>query len=69
MKQVAWFTPLLPIYSDIAKHNAELLPLLAKTHRIDVFFLSVDFEKLMGKCAVEMQYFSIFCPFCYFESY
>ena len=37
MPRLAWFTPLPPERSGIATYNAELLPLLAETHEIDVF--------------------------------
>ena len=52
MKHVAWFTPLPPIHSDIARHNAELLPLLAKTHRIDVFLDSLGATPLNGVAGI-----------------
>jgi glycosyltransferase involved in cell wall biosynthesis len=37
MARLAWFTPLPPVRSGIAAYNAELLPLLAPPHAIDVF--------------------------------
>ena len=37
MARLAWFTPLPPVRSGIATYNAELLPFLAETHKIDVF--------------------------------
>ena len=52
MTHVAWFTPLPPIHSDIARLNAELLPLLAKTHRIDVFLDSLSDTPLTGVAGV-----------------
>ena len=52
MTHVAWFTPLPPIHSDIARLNAELLPLLAKTHRIDVFLDSLRDTPLDGVAGV-----------------
>jgi glycosyltransferase involved in cell wall biosynthesis len=35
--RLAWFTPLPPTRSGIADYSAELLPVLAATHHIDVF--------------------------------
>src|SRR4051812_34596585 len=34
---VAWFSPLPPTRSGIAAYSAELLPILCRTHAIDVF--------------------------------
>jgi glycosyltransferase involved in cell wall biosynthesis len=39
--RLAWFTPLDPVRSGISAYSGELLPLVAKTHDIDVF---VDVE-------------------------
>jgi glycosyltransferase involved in cell wall biosynthesis len=35
--RLAWFTPLPPLRSGIAAYSAEVLPLVAATHQIDVF--------------------------------
>ena len=35
--RLAWFTPLAPVRSGIASYSAEILPLLAAAHTIDVF--------------------------------
>jgi glycosyltransferase involved in cell wall biosynthesis len=37
MPRLAWFSPLPPVRSGIAQYNAELLPMLASVHQIDVF--------------------------------
>jgi glycosyltransferase involved in cell wall biosynthesis len=37
MPRLAWFTPFPPDRSGIAAYSAEVLPLLARTHEIDVF--------------------------------
>jgi len=37
MARLAWFSPLPPVRSGIAAYSAELLPLLAEAHEIDVF--------------------------------
>ncbi len=37
MSTIAWFTPLPPSSSGVARYNVELLPLLARRHDIDVF--------------------------------
>ena len=41
MTRVAWFTPLPPVRSGIARYSVELLPMLARTYRIDVFVESL----------------------------
>jgi glycosyltransferase involved in cell wall biosynthesis len=37
MSRLAWFTPLPPVRSGIARYNVELLPALASSHQIDIF--------------------------------
>lgn len=37
VSRIAWFTPLPPSSSGVARYNIELLPLLAAAHAIDVF--------------------------------
>ena len=37
MPRLAWFTPLPPSTSGIARYNAELLPLISLSHQIDLF--------------------------------
>ncbi len=37
MPRIAWFTPLPPVRSGIARYNWELLPFLAHAHQIDLF--------------------------------
>jgi glycosyltransferase involved in cell wall biosynthesis len=37
MPRLAWFTPLPPAKSGIAKYNQELLPVLAHDHQVDLF--------------------------------
>ena len=37
MPRLAWFTPLPPIRSGIARYNGELLPYLSASHEIDLF--------------------------------
>jgi len=37
MSRLAWFTPLPPARSGVAAYSAEVLPLLARDHDIDVF--------------------------------
>jgi len=37
MCRLAWFSPLPPVRSGISAYSAELLPLLAAHHQIDVF--------------------------------
>src|SRR5262245_5371492 len=37
MARLAWFTPLPPVSSGIARYNIELLPGLAQVHQIDLF--------------------------------
>ena len=37
MPRLAWFTPLPPLTSGVARYNVELLPGLASAHEIDVF--------------------------------
>jgi glycosyltransferase involved in cell wall biosynthesis len=37
MSRIAWFTPLPPIKSGIARYNGELLPGIAPFHDVDVF--------------------------------
>ena len=37
MPRLAWFTPLPPTRSGIAKYNVELLPSLSDSHQIDLF--------------------------------
>ncbi len=37
MPRIAWFTPLPPVRSGIARYNRELLPSLAHVHQIDLF--------------------------------
>ena len=37
MARLAWFTPLPPIRSGIARYNQELLPTLSASHHIDLF--------------------------------
>ena len=40
MVRLAWFTPLPPVRSGIARYSAEVLPALLTTHAIDVFVAS-----------------------------
>jgi glycosyltransferase involved in cell wall biosynthesis len=46
--RLAWFTPLPPVRSGISAYSAELLPLLASRHTIDVF---VDRTEPRGSAA------------------
>ncbi len=50
MTRVAWFTPLPPVRSGIAKYSVELLPLLARTCQIEIFVESPpdDLETNVG---------------------
>jgi glycosyltransferase involved in cell wall biosynthesis len=46
--RLAWFTPLDPVRSGISAYSAELLPLVAKTHDIDLF-VDVDVWTARGR--------------------
>ena len=52
MKRVAWFTPLPPVRSGIARYSVELLARLGQRFAIDVFVDTTDNQALPGAAGV-----------------
>ena len=52
MKRIAWFTPLPPVRSGIARYSVELLPRLGHQFAIDVFVDAADSQPVPGVAGV-----------------